>query len=160
MDPGDQGRRKQQPDDDDRRADSVGDRPQDVLEPLELGRHDSDLQRPRLEPIGDLADAARQARQRPELGVERAQKLVRREVARRLGEHQVAGLVLEQSDRIELGIEGPRDRICLCERLADQGERGRQPDPVTKADPLQVGERFAGTDAGKRPPVVARQLAA
>src|SRR2546421_1085124 len=156
---GDQGRREEQPDDDDRRADSVGDRSEHVLEPLEIGGGDSDLQRPRLDPVGELTQPTWQACQRAELCVERAQKLIRCEVSRRLGEHQLAGLVLEQSDRIELGVKGPGDRIRLCKRLADQSERGRQPNPVAQADALQVGERLAGPDAGERAPVIARQLA-
>ena len=90
-----------------------------MLEALEIGGCDSDLQRPGLESIGDLPDATREASQRPELGVERAQELIGLEAPRRLGEDDVAAFVLEQGDRIELGVEGPRDRIGLRERLTD-----------------------------------------
>ena len=125
---------------------------------VEVCRGDTDLQRPGLEPVGDLDDPARQARQRAELGEGLAQEAVRLEVALGLGQHQAAGLVLEQGDRIQLRVERAGDRVGLRERLAYEREGGREPNPVAQADPLEVGKRLAGPDGGERAPVVAGQL--
>ena len=121
---------------------------------------DADLERALLELAQHVRRLARQPRQRVELRVEVGEEPVGLEATLRLDEHHLERLLLHQRDRVELRVEDARDRVGLRERLADEGEARRQRDRVLQGDPLQVGERLARTDAGERPPVEARQLAA
>ena len=129
-----------------------------MLELVEAGRLDPDLERALLEPADELAQAPRHADERLELRVGERDEVPGLEPPLRLLQHHLEPVLLEQLDRVELGVERARDRVGLRERLADEREARRQADPVRERDPLQVGERLAGADPGERTPVVAREL--
>src|SRR5881275_1877540 len=97
-----------------------------------------------------MADAARQAGERRELRKGIRRQSVRLEPAPDLARHYLEGLLLDQRDRVELGVEQPGDRIRLRERLADERERRREPDVAPDGGPLQIGEGLTGLDRGER----------
>src|SRR5207248_10089854 len=105
--------------------DAVRDRAQHVLRVLEVRGDDPDLEGPRLEVIGDLADPPRELRQGADLRVEVAEEPGRLELGLGFRQHELVGLALDQLYRVELRIEGSGDRVCLRERLPDEGEAGR-----------------------------------
>ena len=129
-----------------------------MLDVGEVGRDHADLQRPGLEPVDHLADAARDPEDGLELGEEVRQECVRLESPLGLAQHHDERVLLDERHRVERRVEDARDRVGLGKRLADEREGRRQSDPVANRDPLEVGERVAGADLGERPPVVARQL--
>ena len=116
-------------------------------------------------PDSRLVDDRRDAPRQPRHGVELRVRVRARARAARAAARASARITSRPSSasslhRVELGVEQPRDRVRLRQRLADERERRRQPDPVAERDPLQIGERLAGADRLQRAPVVARQLPA
>ena len=100
------------------------------------------------------------ANQRLELCVSERDEVRRLERPLGLPEHHLDAVLLEQRDRVELGIEGTRDGVRLRKCLSDECEPGRQRDPVLERHPLQVGQRLARLDPRERPPVVTGELPA
>lgn len=129
-----------------------------MLELVEAGRLDPDLERALLEPADELAHAPRHADQRLELRVGKRDEVPGLEPPLRLLQHHLDAVLFEQLDRVEVRVERAGDRVGLGERLADESEARRQADPVREGDPLQVGESLARADPGERAPVVAREL--
>ena len=111
---------------------------------------DADLQRSGLEPLRQLAEAARHPQERLQLREAEREQLVRLEAALGLLRHHGPPLAAQHLDRVERRIERARDALGLRERLADERERRRQRDAVLQAEPLQVGERLARPDPFER----------
>ena len=118
------------------------------------------LDRARLEVVDDRRDAAGKPRHGVELRVRVRGECARLEPLLRLRANHVEAVLGEQLDRVELGIEQPRDRVRLRQRLADERERRRQPDSVAERQTLEIGERLSRANRLQRAPVVARQLPA